>query len=386
MRRFWIAALVLLALPGPALAAKCAAPAASAIDQILARHRVLTAGIGVICDGALAWEYYGGEQAPGVAASADTRFNVASITKTVTAETILRLAGQGRLSLDEPMAAYWVDPDIAGDPRALELTPRMALTHTTGFPNWRFFLRGGKLTFQHAPGERFGYSGEGLDYVARFAERKVGKPFPELVAETVFKPIGMTDSSMVARRGDVSAIARPLDEAGGFHGYYCRPEGASWCRAEGSYAAADDMVTTVRDYAAFLRSVVGAEGYGPAITADRDRVQADKGDQRVVDCAAVPEVRCPDAQGYGLGFDVLRYGDVTVLGHGGADWAELAIAYVSKPAGSGVIVFLNAPNRRALAAMPEILEQVDPRSPYLQEYRRWLAQAEAREAAAKQKP
>lgn len=306
---------------------------------------------------------------------------MASITKTVTAETILRLAGRQRLSLDEPMAPHWVDADIAGDPRHLQLTPRMALNHTTGFPNWRFFLRGGKLAFQQAPGERYAYSGEGLEYVARFVERKLDKPFPQLVAEAVFEPLGMTHSSIVVHRADAATIARPVDAAGTFYGYYCRPEGGGWCRPEGSYSAADDMVTTVRDYSAFLRSVANGEGYGPAVAADRDRVQTDKGDQRIVDCDAAPDVPCPDSQGYGLGFNVLHYGDVTVLGHGGADWSEVTLAYVSKPSRSGVIIFLNAPNRRALAAMPEILQLMDPASPFLPEYRRWLAEAQASETA-----
>lgn len=350
-----------------------------AIAAILERHGVVTAGIGVMRDGALVWEGYFGEQSPGVPATSGTRFNVASITKTITAETILRLVGQQRLSLDEPMAPHWVDPDIAGDPRQALLTPRMALTHTTGFPNWRFFLRGGKLTFQHAPGERYGYSGEGMEYVARFAERKLDRPFPDLVAEVLFEPLGMTHSSVVVRRADAATIARPVDAAGKFYGYYCRPEGEGWCRPEGSYSAADDMVTTVRDYSAFLRSVAGAEGYGPDIAADRDRVQADKGDQRILDCDAVPDVPCPGRQGYGLGFNVLDYGDAVVLGHGGADWSEVSLAYVSKPSRSGVIVFLNAPNRRALAAMPEILQLIDPDSPFLPEHRRWLAEAQAAE-------
>jgi CubicO group peptidase (beta-lactamase class C family) len=389
--RLAIIAVLLLAgaLPAQAKAPRSGLPSAAdarAIDRLVKRHGIVTAGMGVIRDGALVWQHHAGEQSPGVPASSATRYNVASIAKTVTAETILRLVGQGRLSLDESMATYWVDPDLASDPRVRLLTPRMALNHTTGFPNWRFFLRGGKLAFQQTPGERYGYSGEGLDYVARYAERKLATPFPDLVDQTVFKPIGMSHSSIVVRRGDTETIARPIDESGVFHGHYCRPAGKAACRAEGSYAAADDMVTTVGDYAAFLRAVVDAKGYGPAVAAERDRVQTDKGAQRVVDCAAVPIVPCPQAQGYGLGFNVLRYGDVIILEHGGADWSELAVAYIAKPSRSGVIVFLNAPNRRALAAMPEILGRIDPGSPFLQEYRRWLAEDQAQETKAAETP
>lgn len=356
-----------------------------AIGRVFERHGIVTAGIGVLRGGELVWEGYFGEQAPGVPAGAATRFNVASITKTVAAETILRLVGQGRLSLDETMAPHWVDPDLAADPRHLQLTPRMALGHRTGFPNWRFFLHGGKLAFQHAPGERYGYSGEGFEYLARFAERKLGKPFPQLAAEAVFTPLGMKRTAIEVRLGATGTIARPVDGNGRFPGYYCRPEGESWCRKEGSWSAADDMVTTVRDYAAFLASVATGEGYGPAIAAERDRVATDKGEQRIVDCAAGAAagsaVPCPDSQGYGLGFEVLRYGGTTVLGHGGSDWAELALAYVATPSRDGLIVFLNAPNRRGLAAMPELIALLDPASPYLQQYRRWLATATASEAA-----
>lgn len=348
------------------------------IDEILRRHQILTAGIGLMRDGRLVWERYFGEQSPGVPASTDTRFNVASITKTVTAETVIRLAGQHRISLDEVMAPFWTDPDIAADPRHLALTPRIALTHRTGFPNWRFFLRGGRLAFQHDPGQRFGYSGEGMEYVARFTERKLGRPFPELVAEMVFRPLGMTQSSIGVDRTNVASIARPVDEEGRFPGYYCRPEGRNPCRAEGSWSAADDMVTTVHDYALFLRSIADANGYAPDLAADRDRVQADKGDQRIVDCSD-RTIACPDSQGYGLGFEILHYGGTTILGHGGSDWSEQSIAYIATPSRSGVILFLNAPNRRALSAMPELLALLDPTSPYLPQYRRWLSEAQSHE-------
>ena len=56
-----------------------------------------------------------------------------SVTKTITAEVIVRLADAGTLSLDEPMSPHWVDPDIKEDSRHNDLTPRLALTHKTGF-------------------------------------------------------------------------------------------------------------------------------------------------------------------------------------------------------------------------------------------------------------
>ena len=86
-----------------------------------------------------------GEAAPGMPASNATLYNIASMSKPISAEVILRLAAVNKLSLDEPMHAYWVDPDLAADPRAKLLTTRMALDHQTGFANWRRET-GGKLT------------------------------------------------------------------------------------------------------------------------------------------------------------------------------------------------------------------------------------------------
>ncbi|HSX63476.1 MAG TPA: serine hydrolase domain-containing protein, partial [Pseudoxanthomonas sp.] len=135
-------------VPGPVVAAS--------LDAILHEYRIVTAGFGVVRNGELAWSHYYGEESPGLPADAATRFNVASITKTVVAETVLRLVDDGQLDLDEPLARYWVDPDIAGDPRRDALTARQVLDHTTGFPNWRFFRPDRKLAFEHAPGSRYG--------------------------------------------------------------------------------------------------------------------------------------------------------------------------------------------------------------------------------------
>ncbi len=58
--------------------------------------------------------------------------------------------------------------------------------------------------------------------------------------------------------------------------------------------------------------------------------------------------------------------DFKVIGHGGSDWSEkLWCVLLRRPSNDAVIVFLNAPNRFALSAMPEFLALLDPRSPYL---------------------
>lgn len=351
------------------------------LQTVLDQHRIVTAGLGVLVDGKLAWAMYHGDASPGVPANAATRFNVASITKTVTAETALQLVEAGRLDLDEPLAAYWVDPDIAGDPRLPSLTALTVLTHTTGFPNWRFFRSDGKLAFARAPGEAYGYSGEGFEYLARAIANKLQRPFPQVVQEMVFEPAGMRDAVMEVRRDGLRDVAVAVDDEGTTHRVWCRPHGS--CRDEGSYSAADDLLVTVPDYARFLAMVARDEPGHAGTSVARGRVLVDTGDDAVVDCDDGTDIVCPRAQGYGLGFVVIDHDAMRILGHSGNDWAEVALGYVRLPTRDGLIVFLNAPNRRGLAAMPELVELLDPDSPFPGQYRRWLAR-EHEQATRKQ--
>ena len=342
-------------------------------SELLNRLGVVTAGAAVIQAGELTWTGYYGEQSPGVPASSETLFDVASMTKPVAAETLLRLASQGALSLDEPMANHWVDPDIAEDPRHLSLTPRMALNHSTGFPNWRFFLDDGKLRFLEDPGKVYGYSGEGFDYAMRWAENKLGRDFPSLVADQIFKPVGMSDVTFSVQPRMFQRLARPVDADGNFHGYYCRPNG--WCRNEGDYSAADDLMVTIEDYAKFLISAMNGEGLSPELLAERNSVLVDQGEDAVVDCSQVPDDACPRADGYGLGWEVVDYGDHLVIGHGGSDWSEVALGYFYSRSRDGLLLFFNAPNQSALGAMSEAIAWFDPDSPYLGQYRRWYEES-----------
>lgn len=338
------------------------------LDAILHEHRIITAGFGVIRNGKLVWSHYAGEETPGVPTDASTRFNVASLTKTVVAETVLRLADARQLNLDEPLSTYWVDPDVAGDARRHTLTARHVLGHTSGFPNWRFFRADRKLAFEHTPGTHYGYSGEGFEYLARAVAIKLAEPFPGIVRRTVLEPIGMPATAVSVDLAKLQHAAIPEDDAGKAYRVYCRPEG--WCRPDGSYSAADDMLTTVPDYARFLADVNRGSGYGKAIARDRDRIHTDRGDERMVDCTTTTHPdRCPRSQGYGLGFEVADFGQYLVRGHTGSDWAEQSVGYVYQPSGDGVILFLNGPYDRTVRAMPELLAIIDPSSPFLARYR-----------------
>lgn len=348
---------------------------ASTLDQsfsdLVKKHKINTAGVAVIKNRKVIWHNQYGLQSEGVPANKETLFDIASLTKTVTAETILRLVAKGQLSLDESIAPYWVDPDLKANPQIQELTPRMLLAHKSGFINWRYFSDDKKLDFINAPGTTFGYSGEGFEYLAKYAENKIGMPFEQLVESTIFEPLGMKNSFIVVHSKNFPHIAKSMDENGKFYGYYCQPWG--YCAKEGSYSAAAGLVTTVADYAKFLISSINGEGLSLALKHHRNTMQGIQFTQNEIVCDQSAEAQCPTQLGYGLGWSMSQLQDDKLIGHRGTNWATVSLAYYYQGSGDGLIIFFNAPNKAGIAGMIDALKLLDPDSPELLGYELRLA-------------
>ncbi|HYI42515.1 MAG TPA: serine hydrolase domain-containing protein [Sphingomicrobium sp.] len=318
------------------------------LSELAKRHDAGIA-VGVIRGRKLVWSGYYGGQGDGAPVSKDTLFNVASLTKPLAAETILRLVSEGRLSLDEAMSKHWIDPDVEGDPRHLKLTPALALSHRTGFPNWRFLDASNKLRFGADPGTRPGYSGEGYNYVARFAEKKLGSPFEELVRTRVFEPVGMKSSALTRREWMAGRVNLPIDA----NGRRVKPD----LHEPGDWSAADDLFVTIPDYAAFVISVSKDEGLTPEVAAARRKVLSP-----TTECPKQPTAPCPSPAGHSLGWEILTFGGRQIFWHTGGDWSESTFAYFYPDTGDGLIAFMNA-SKDNRPSMLDVFDAVDDPSP-----------------------
>ncbi len=266
-----------------------------------------------------------GESAPGQPATVQTRYNVASLTKPVAAETVLRLVAEGKVALDASMATAWVDPDVAHDPRHRQLTPRLALAHQTGFANWR---DDAGLRFERDPGGAPGYSGEGYEYVAHYVQRLTGTALDRHAERLLFAPLGMTHTSHTTPPADRGVVAGSRT-----HGTWLAPIS----RAVPS--AADDLSTTAGDYARFLLSAMRNDGLDAALVMERGRVQADK---RSETCTGIPASVCPDATGFTLGWELYVFDDVPYFMHTGADVDTFCLAYWTPATRSGTVILTNS--------------------------------------------
>jgi CubicO group peptidase (beta-lactamase class C family) len=300
------------------------------MPRLLAENTIPSISIAHIEAGKIVFTGAYGMQAPGVAATTKTLYNIASLSKPISAEVILRLASENRLTLDEPMYLYWTDPDIANDERRKLLTPRIALSHQTGFPNWRRQTNH-VLTFTHAPGETYGYSGEGYEYVARFAEKKLGTDFEVLAQRMVLDPIGMRDTAYTRRPWFDGRIALPTDP----EGKTLEPEIAD------KWIASDMVYTTPTDYAKFMHSVMRGEGLTIAIAREQSRVQVV---EKSALCRTAKATGCPEQAGFGLGWEVFKIGADTFLTHGGSDEGVSTFVYINLTRRTGTVIFTNSSN------------------------------------------
>ncbi|MFY0604315.1 MAG: serine hydrolase [Flavobacteriaceae bacterium] len=135
-----------------------------------------------------------------------TIFDGGSMSKTVFSFFALKMVDQGLIDLDTPLYKYMKYPDIAYDERYKLITARMVLSHTSGFPNWRFINEDGyydpknKLKIFFQPGTKFQYSGEGYEYLALVIAHLKGikkNELQTLIKKEIFDPLDMDHSSYI---------------------------------------------------------------------------------------------------------------------------------------------------------------------------------------------
>lgn len=300
------------------------------VDAWLAETKVPALGIGILKEGKLREVRVHGELMKGTPAPYDTIFNVASLTKPIVSLVTWRLIAEKKWQLDEPLARYWIDPDVAADPRHAKLTTRHVLGHTTGFKNWRFLEESKKLTFHSDPGTTLGYSGEGFEYLRHALEKKFGQSLPQLAQKYVFEPAGMRETRFTWDATlDESRFARWHDKEGK-HAY---PDHKTT-----RVNAADNLLTTVEDYGRFAAWVMNGAGLPEPLFAEMSAVHSGR---------------------MALGFE--RIGDLPngeyALIHSGSDEGVQALVIVFPKSKEGLVLMMNGENGMQIymRAIPQFL-------------------------------
>lgn len=226
------------------------------VTRLMSAAEVTGVGIAIFNDGKIAYlKTYGvRDKEKNLPLTPDSVMTAASLTKAAFATMTMEFVAEHTLDLEKPIDQYLPKPlpeypsfrDLADDPRYKQITLRMLLSHTVGFPNWRAYNDDHKLNINFQPGSRFAYSGEGILLAQLVVETVTKKPLNDLMRERLYEPDDMTRTSMVWEARFESDFANAYDESGHSLG----PERRQTADAAGS------MQTTLHDYASFLQTLL----------------------------------------------------------------------------------------------------------------------------------
>ncbi|MGH3168880.1 MAG: serine hydrolase domain-containing protein [Trebonia sp.] len=302
------------------------------LPALLAEHKVPGAAIGVYIDGEV-FDFASGvlSHATGVGATADSVFQVGSITKTWTASLVLQLADEGLLDIGAPVVTYLPDFDLADSDAAKTITIRQLLSHQAGFEGDIFtdtgwnddcvekYVETLKTDPQlFPPGEMFSYNNAGYCVLGRVVEVLREKPFDQALRDHLFTPLGLahaaTDAnSAILHRAAVGHLPDPEDPEG-------QPVPAPmWSMAKSNGPAGSMLAMRPRDLLAFAAMHLngGTAADGTRVLSEAS-VKEMRGKQ-----VALPPLGLMGTH-WGLGWELFDFPGGFVFGHDGGTVGQSA--------------------------------------------------------------
>ncbi|MEM7054203.1 MAG: serine hydrolase [Pseudomonadota bacterium] len=303
-----------------------------AIQAMMAHYQIPGLSVALVKDAELVYHRVFGTQNAysGEPVDKDTLFEAASVTKIAFAFVVNRMAERGEIDMDKPLYQYLPFDDIAHDERYKKITARYVLSHQTGFPNWRWQNDDGQLDIKFYPGIKYGYSGEGFEYLGRVVAHIAEKPLEQLVLDEVLLPMGFAENTHFSAN---EALAENASRGhwDGKAGPYDFPE---------EIGVAHSMNTEAKTLSNFMinlikREGLSAEGYAKMLEPQIE-VPLDESDP----------LQWP--QRFGLGFHMTNSPYGLVFGHGGNNGNFLAMFEIYDEHDMGYIVFANSNTGQSL--------------------------------------
>lgn len=243
------------------------AAARSALDamlnQVVAQELVPGFSIAIVRDGRVIYQRGVGwaDREAGRRVDADTLFYIVSCTKSMTALAAVLLDRAGVLKLDATVAdilpGVRLDPGL--DPS--RITVRQLLTHTHGIAangpvSYRSAFSGEieresliRAMAAHPPaasGTAFSYSNVGYNVLSLGIDRVAGMPWQDVLAERVFRPLGLRATSARVSELPAARLAMP---------YRAEPEGMArlpYSKVDANMQAAGGVIASIGDLARYL--------------------------------------------------------------------------------------------------------------------------------------
>ncbi|AIQ19719.1 hypothetical protein H70357_25640 [Paenibacillus sp. FSL H7-0357] len=150
-----------------------------------------------------------------------TLFRLASVSKLFTAAGVMQLSESGKVDLDTDVQRYLPGLHI-NNTSGLPLTLKHLMTHTTGFDNGDVLESGTPSTLEkfvkekmptivRKPGEVYRYDNFGFTLQGYIIQQVSRMPFENYMAEKLFKPLGMSNTSFIFDDKVIKRMATPYD-------------------------------------------------------------------------------------------------------------------------------------------------------------------------------
>jgi len=217
---------------------------------------------GIVLDGKLVYSGAGGftDMDKKTAATTQSMFRIASMSKSFTAMAILKLRDEGKLKLDDPVAQYI--PEMKGQQLTKDapvMTVRNLLSHSAGFPEdnpWGdrqlaisdadliAMIKKG-ISFSNDPGLTYEYSNMGFAMLGYIIKKVTGIPYSDYIEKNIWQPLHMQQASWEYTKVPANELA---------HGY--RWINNNWREEallhDGIYGAMGGMITSIESFSKYL--------------------------------------------------------------------------------------------------------------------------------------
>lgn len=284
----------------------------------------------------------------------------ASFSKIVFTYIVLQLVAEKVIDLDKPLVNYLNRPlieyqftensqgysDLENDDRLKLITARMCLTHSTGFPNWRWFEDDNKLKFLFEPGTRYRYSGEGLFLLQFVIEQILGKDYETISQERVFHPLQMNHTSQ---------IWKPQFDSLASFGH--NSEGEPYKLNKRFVPnAAGSLITTLKDFTNFYTALINGKGLKRSLFKSMTNLQIRINSKRQFGPLSMVDSTDNDAiqLGYGFGVGVFTspYGKAFFKEGNDDGWQHYSVCFADKKI--AIVIMTNSDNGDSI--FKELLE------------------------------
>lgn len=302
----------------------------------------------------------------GTAMETHDTFEVASVTKTFTATTILLLVEAGQLSPDQTLGAL-LPADLIKNMLVLtahdytpEITVRQLLNHTSGLPDFwsdppyetpgtNAFLADFNADENHfwepeevlsyipdlyaiaKPGAEYHYSDTNYVLLGLIIESLTGQPLDQVFRQEIFAPLGMHDTYLSYHEAPTSTVVESHRYEGSYDLYARTRQSADW--------ASGGLVSSTRDLSIFMHALAEGEIFADPATLEDMRTTVPTGQPDVYYGLGIFVVVLDDGgelwghDGYGTAFMYYSEGDrhvhVGTLNQTNNDWWSMVYAGVT---------------------------------------------------------